>query len=135
MRLAGEERIDPDRISFVKVLKHLRRSVIRQSAPTPVQIKQVMAMLSAKVRRKLDNGIRRLREAGRSLKRPASKYSFRTQGQVRRPTRRVAARVLTLHPAIVQLVKQRHCGGPGEWRSPCWGSHSSGHAHLPMSER
>ena len=30
MRLAAQERIDPDRISFVKVLKHVRRSVIRQ---------------------------------------------------------------------------------------------------------
>ncbi len=102
MRLAGQERIDPDRISFIKVLKHVRRSVIRQSAQTAVQIKQVMATMAAKVRRKLDNGIRRLREADRSLKRPASKYSFRKAGQVRRPTRRVAARVLRLHPAIVQ---------------------------------
>ena len=109
MRLAAGERIDPDRISFVKILKHVRRSVIRQSAQTSVQIKQVMATMAAKVRRKLDNGIRRLREADRSLKRPASKYSFRKAGQVRRPTRRVAAKVLTLHPAIVQLVKQRHC--------------------------
>jgi hypothetical protein len=57
-----------------------------------------MVTLAAKVRRKLDNGIRRLREADRSLKRPASKYSFRKQGQARR----VAAKVLTLHPAIVQ---------------------------------
>jgi hypothetical protein len=102
MRLAARERIDPDRISFVKVLKHARRSVIRQSAQTPVQIRQVMAMLAAKVRRKLDNGVRRLREADRCLKRPASKYSFRTAGQVRRPTRRVAAKVLTLHPALVR---------------------------------
>jgi len=102
MRLASEERIDPDRISFIRVLKHVRRSVIRQSAQTSVQIKQLMATMAAKVRRKLDNGIRRLREADRALKRPASKYSFRTAGQVRRPTRRVAAKVLTLHPAIVQ---------------------------------
>ena len=102
MRLAGEERIDPDRISFVKVLKHVRRSVIRQSAQTSVQIRQFMATMTAKVCRKLDNGVRRLREADRFLKRPASKYSFRKAGQVRRPTRRVAAKVLTLHPAIVQ---------------------------------
>jgi Insertion element 4 transposase N-terminal/Transposase DDE domain len=102
MRLAGQERIDPDRISFIKVLKHVRRSVIRQSAEASVQIKQFMTTMAAKVRRKLDNGVRRLREADRRLKRPASKYSFRTAGQVRRPTRRVAARVLTLHPAIVQ---------------------------------
>jgi hypothetical protein len=80
----------------------------QKGAQTAVQIKQVMATMAAKVRRKLDNGIRRLREADRSLKRPASKCSFRKAGQVRRPTRRVAARVLRLHPAIVQLVKQRH---------------------------
>jgi hypothetical protein len=98
MRLAGQERIDPDRISFVKVLKHVRRSVIRQSA----QAGQFMAMMAAKVARKLDNGARRLREADRCLKRPASKYSFRKAGQVRRPTRRVPAKVLTLIPAIVQ---------------------------------
>jgi hypothetical protein len=102
MRLAGQERIDPDRISFIKVLKHVRRSVIRQSAETSAQIKQVMTTMAAKVRRKLDNGVRRLREADRRLKRPASKYSFRSAGQVRRPTRRVAAKVLTLHPAIVR---------------------------------
>ena len=102
MRLAGQERIDPDRISFIKVLKHVRRSVIRQSAETSVQIKQFMATMAAKVCRKLDNGARRLRQADRALKRPASKYSFRKTGQARRPTRRMAARVLTLHPAIVQ---------------------------------
>jgi len=86
MRLAARERIDPDRISFVKVLKHVRRSVIRQSAQTSVQIKQLMATMAAKVRRKPGNGVRRLREAGRCLKRPASKYSFRQAGQVREST-------------------------------------------------
>ena len=60
MRLAARERIDPDRISFVKVLKHVRRSVIRQSAQTSAQIRQFMAMLAAKVRRKLDNGVKAL---------------------------------------------------------------------------
>jgi Insertion element 4 transposase N-terminal/Transposase DDE domain len=118
MRLAAGERTDPDRICFVKVLKHVRRSVIRQSARTSAQVRQFMAMMAAKVRRKLDNGPRRLREADRSLKRPASKYSFRKAGQVRRPTRRVAAKVLTLHPAtIVQLLKQRHCVPGGKWHA------------------
>lgn len=107
MRLAAQERTDPDRLSFIKVLKHVRRSVIRQSAPTPAQIKQLMVTIAAKVRRKPGNGIRRLREADRSLKRPASKYSFRKAGQVRRPTRRVPAKVLTLHPAaVVPLVRR-----------------------------
>jgi hypothetical protein len=102
MQLAAEERIDPDRISFTKVLKHVRRSVIRQCAPASVQIKQFMVTMAVKVRRKLDNGARRLREADRCLKRPASKYSFRTAGHPRRPTRRVTPKVLTLHPAILR---------------------------------
>jgi hypothetical protein len=75
----------------------LVRSVIRQSAQTSVQIKQLMVTMAAKV-----CGIRRLREADRSLKRPASKYSSRKAGQVRRPSRRVAATMRTFHPAIVQ---------------------------------
>ena len=79
----------------------MRRSVIRQSAQTSVQIKQVLATMAAKIHRKPGNGVRRLREADRFLKRPASKYSFRKAGQIRRPTRRVAAKVLTLQPAIV----------------------------------
>lgn len=101
-RLAGQQRTDPDRISFTKVLKHVRRSVIRQSAQASAQVRQFTAMLAAKVRRKLDNGTRRPREADRCLKRPASKYSFRKAGQARRPTRRVPAKVLTLHPSVVQ---------------------------------
>ena len=59
-------------------------------------------MMAAKVRRKLDNGARRLREADRFIKRPNSKYSYRPAGQARRPARRVAAKVLTLHPAVLQ---------------------------------
>jgi hypothetical protein len=101
MRLAGGEGTDPDRISFVKVLKHVRRSVIRQAAQASAQVRQFMAMMAAKAGRKPGNGARRLREADRRLKRPASKYSFRKAGQARRPTRRVAAKVLTLHPAVL----------------------------------
>ena len=101
-RLAGQEQADPDRISFTKVLKHVRRSVIRQSVQASAQIGQFMAMMAAKVRRKLDNGARRLREADRFLKRPNSKYSYRPAGQPRSPTRRVPPKVLTLLPVIVQ---------------------------------
>jgi len=102
MCLADDNGIDPDRVSFVKVLKHVRRSVIRQSADTPRKIKHFLAALAAKVSRKLDNGARRLREADRSLKRPDSKYSsklsYRINNKDRRPTRRVTAKVITLHP-------------------------------------
>jgi hypothetical protein len=103
-RLAGQQRTGPDRISFVKVLKHVRRSVIRQSVQTSVQIKQVMAMMAAKVRRKLDNGVRRPREADRVLKRPDSKYSYRgpNQQRGRGPTRQVPVKIITLHQVIVQ---------------------------------
>ena len=102
MRLAAGERIDPDRISFVKVLKHVRRSVIRQSAQTSVQIKQVMARWPRRSAASSTTASGACGRADRCLKRPASKYSFRTAGQVRRPTRRVAAKVLTLHPAMLR---------------------------------
>ena len=106
MQLADDNSIDPDRVSFVKVLKHARRSVVRQSANTPTKIKNFLAALAMKVRRKLDNGARRLREADRHLKRPDSKYSsklsYRINTRDRRPTRRITAKVITLHQPIVQ---------------------------------
>jgi hypothetical protein len=102
MHLADTSGIDPDRVSFVKVLKHARRSVLRQSADTPRKIKKFLAAVAAKVHRKLDNGPRRLREADRHLKRPDSKYSsklsYRINTRDRCPTRRVAAKVITVQP-------------------------------------
>jgi hypothetical protein len=41
MHLAETSRIDPDRVSFVKVLKHARRSVLRQNADTPGKTKKL----------------------------------------------------------------------------------------------
>ncbi|WP_406469973.1 IS4 family transposase [Streptomyces sp. NBC_01615] len=106
MCLADDNGINPDRVSFVKVLKHTRRSVVRQCADTPKKIKKFLAVLAAKVRRKLDNGARRLREADRHLKRPDSKYSsklsYRINTRDRQPTRRITAKAITLQPAIVQ---------------------------------
>jgi hypothetical protein len=102
MEPAAGQGPDPDRISFLKVLKHVRRSVIARTATTAAKTKVFMSMLAAKVRRKLDSGPRRPRVADRLLKRPDSKYSFRTKGQLRRPTRSPPARAITLHPAVVQ---------------------------------
>ncbi|MGW7824738.1 IS4 family transposase [Streptomyces puniciscabiei] len=102
MRLADDHGIDPDRLSFVKVLKHTRRSVIRQRTDTPAKIRGFLASLAAKVRRKLDNGARRLREADRFLKRPNSLYSYRPKDQPRVPVRRVSTKTITLHTGIVQ---------------------------------
>ena len=101
MRQAQGRRLDPDRICFIKVLKHVRRSVVRQCGQTPAKLKAFLAKMAAKVPRKLDNGARRLREADRFLKRPDSKYSIRKSGEVRRPTRRVPDKVITTEPAIV----------------------------------
>ena len=101
MRLAQGHRLDPDRICFIKVLKHVRRSVVRQCVQTPAKLKAFLVKMAAKVPRKLDNGARRLREADRFLKRPDSKYSIRKSGEVRRPTRRVPDKVITTEPAIV----------------------------------
>jgi hypothetical protein len=105
MSLADDNGIHPDRVSFVKVLKHTRRSVVRQCADTRKKIKKFLAVLAAKVRRKLDNGARRLREADRHLKRPDSKYSsklsYRINTRDRQPTRHVTPKVITLQQAIV----------------------------------
>ncbi len=101
MRLADGHGIDPDRISFVKVLKHARRSVVRQRTDTPSKIRKFLTLPAAKVRRKLDNGVRRLREADRFLKRPSSLYSYRPKGRPRAPAR--------------SIVKQRHCPGTSKW--------------------
>jgi len=102
MELADGHGIDPDRLSFTKVLKHVRRSVVRQCANTPAKIRAFLAMLASKVRRKLDNGDRRLREAARLLKRPESKYSYRGKVQQRGPTGKVPPRTIALNLALVE---------------------------------
>ncbi|MBF6301412.1 hypothetical protein IU459_28310 [Nocardia amamiensis] len=102
MELADAEEIDPDRISFLKVLKHVRRSIIGQTANTARKTRLFMNMLASKVRRKLDSGPRRLRESDRLLKRPDSKYSFRQKSQARRTTRRTTSKVIALHPVTAQ---------------------------------
>lgn len=101
MELAEGGNIDPDRGSFVKVLKHVRRSVTARTATTAMKIGKFMAMLASKLIRKLDSGPRRRRATDRLIKRPDSKYSFRTKGQLRLPTRKTSAEIITLHPAIV----------------------------------
>jgi Insertion element 4 transposase N-terminal/Transposase DDE domain len=102
MELAAGAGIDPDRISFLKVLKHVRRSVIARTVTTAAKMMDFMDTLASKVGRKLDSGPRRPRVADRLLKRPDSKYSYRAKGQLLGPTRRAPARTITLNPAILQ---------------------------------
>ncbi|WP_162624815.1 IS4 family transposase [Streptomyces cadmiisoli] len=99
-QVAGGERIDPDRISFVKVLKHVRRSVVTQAKDAVSAVGSFLSMLEAKVRRKLDSGPRRHRTAPRVLKRPDSKYSPSVKKRQHGPTRRVTAQLITLHPTV-----------------------------------
>nr|WP_258308696.1 transposase [Streptomyces sp. NWU339] len=102
MRLACGEGLDPDRISFVRVFKHTRRSVVLQAGRSARRLRQFTTRMAAKVVRKLDNGLRRLRAADRYTRRPVSQYIVRRKGQVRRGTRRVPEKVITLAPAILQ---------------------------------
>jgi hypothetical protein len=101
MRVASGERMDPDRISFVEILKHVRRSVVKQAKDTVLAIGSFLAMLEAKVHRKLDSGPRRSRCASRVLKRPDSKYSPSVKKQQHGPTRCVPAKVITLNSVIL----------------------------------
>lgn len=77
MRLVDGEGLDPDRISFVKVLKHTRRSVVLQVGRSTRRLRQFMKRMATKVVRKLDNGLRRLREADRYTRHPVSQYIVR----------------------------------------------------------
>lgn len=121
MSLADDNGIDPDRASFVKVLKHTRRSVVRQSADTPAKIKKFLATLAAKVHRKLDNGARRLREADRHLKRPDSKYSseLSTGSTLATGSRHGASRPRS-SPCKQQYFTNSSNVSPGPDRRPRW---------------
>ena len=57
--LAAGAGIDPDRVSFLKVLKHVRRSVIAATVTTATKMTDFMDTLTAKAGRKLDSGPRR----------------------------------------------------------------------------
>ncbi len=48
-RLAAGAGIDPDRISFLKVLKHVRRSVIARTITTAAKMTDFMDTLASKV--------------------------------------------------------------------------------------
>jgi hypothetical protein len=100
VEIAGQHTIDPDRISFVKVLKAVRRSVIQNATSTPRKLRKFLANLAAKLR-KLDIGPRRDREADRLVKRLKLKYADPPKGWKRQPTRRVPPKIIVLLPRVV----------------------------------
>ena len=98
--IASQHRIDPDRISFVKILKAARRSVIQQATSTPLKLQQFLAKLATKLG-KLDIGPRRDREADRLVKRLKLKYADPPKGWKRQPTRRIEPKIIRLLPRLV----------------------------------
>src|SRR5882724_338889 len=100
VQIAGRHSIDPDRISFVKVLKAVRRSVIQNVTSTPRKLGQFLAALTSKLR-KLDIGPRRDREADRLVKRFKLKYADPPEGWKRQPTRRTPPKIIRLLPRLV----------------------------------
>ncbi|UQA91503.1 IS4 family transposase [Streptomyces halobius] len=98
--IAGRHKIDPDRISFVKVLKAVRRSVIQNTTNTPAKLGKFLASLASKLP-KLDIGPRRDRAADRIVKRLKLKYADPPKGWTRQPTRRTPPKIITLLPRLV----------------------------------
>jgi hypothetical protein len=99
VEIAGQHTIDPDRISFVKVLKAVRRSVIQNATSTPRKLRKFLANLASKLH-KLDIGPRRDREADRLVKRVKLKYADPPKGWKRQPTRRIPPKIITLLPRL-----------------------------------
>jgi hypothetical protein len=58
MELAAGAGIDPDRISFLKVLKHVRRSVIARTVTTATKMTDFMDTLASRAGRKPGSGPR-----------------------------------------------------------------------------
>ncbi|WP_369228404.1 hypothetical protein AB5J52_46855 [Streptomyces sp. R39] len=75
--------------------------MVRQRTGTPTKIRKFLTSPAAKVRRKLDNGVRRPREADRFLKLLNSLYSYRPKDQPRAPGRRVPVKNITLYTTTV----------------------------------
>lgn len=91
--IADHDHLDPDRISFVKILKHARRTVI-------AQITGITTALIADLRR-WTNPQRTPRTADRTLKRTRNRYSLRPAGSRSKPiTTPAPPRTLTLNPLL-----------------------------------
>jgi len=89
-------------------------------------------MLAAKVRRKPGNGVRRLREAGRCLKRPRESTippGGRSADPHRRGGRQDASRSI---PREFQVVSKRHCWSPASGPTPTGGTAAES---APISPR
>ena len=115
MQLADSNGIDPDRISFVKVLKHTRRSVDRHLADTPPKIRRFPDRTDGQgppeTRQRHPPTAR-----GRPLPQTAQlAVILPTEGQTESPT---TPRTRQNHHTAgddSSVIKQRHCGPGGTW--------------------
>jgi hypothetical protein len=97
--IADQRRIDPDRISFIKVLKHARRTVIAQLAHTVKAATGLAAAMATDLRR-YRNPARRPRTSTRTIKRLRHRYPRRPLTQIGKPvTTHATPATITLIPA------------------------------------
>lgn len=97
--IADERGMDPDRISFVKVLKHARRTVIAQLARTVKAATGLATAMAADLRR-YRNPARTPRTSARSIKRLRHRYPRRPLARIGKPvTTRTTPATITLIPA------------------------------------
>jgi hypothetical protein len=97
--IADERGIDPERISFIKILKHARRTVIAQLARTVKAATRLAAAMATDLRR-YRNPARSPRTSARTIKRLRHRYPRRPLAQIGKPvTTHATQATLTLIPA------------------------------------
>ncbi|NUP52645.1 MAG: IS4 family transposase [Catenulispora sp.] len=97
--IADERGQDPDLISFIKVLKHARRTVIAQLARTVKAATRIATAMAADLRR-YRNPARGPRTSARTIKRLRHRYPRRPLAQIGKPvTTRAAPTTIALIPA------------------------------------
>jgi len=97
--IADERGTDPDRVSFIKILKHARRTVIAQLARTVKAAARLATTMACDLRR-YRNPARRPRTAARTIKRLRHRYKRRPKAQIGTPvTTHTSPTTITLIPA------------------------------------
>lgn len=106
--VATTQGLDPDRLSYTKVLTQLRLAVTRQPCPdpdgqpVPGEPGRFVTAMSQRARRLLDNGTKRLRESARQVSKHQRKYPPRPNSDKSSPrTRKTTPKTITLTPTPI----------------------------------
>ena len=97
--IADQRDIDPDALSFTKILKEARRPVIRQAADTIAKAVAAAQAIVGDLRR-YRHRVAPGRSAPRTLKRTLSRYSLRRGNREQPVTIKVPPRTITLRPTL-----------------------------------